>query len=460
MSASAYVPLIQTLQLPMEFDPVALIARKRDGQQLASGEIKRLIDAYTTGALPDYQMSAFLMAAFLNGLDAAETQALTHAMLYSGAVIDLSAIPGTKVDKHSTGGVGDKVSLILAPVVAACGVPVPMISGRGLRHSGGTLDKLESIPGFNVQLDIAAYKAQLEKLGLVMIGQTAEIAPADRKMYALRDVTATVANRSFIAPSIMSKKIAAGIDGLVLDVKFGAGAFMKTPADARPLAELLVQIGEEFGKPTVAWLTNMDQPLGYAVGNWPEMAESIACLRGEWIEDLMQLTLTLAGEMICLGKKANSPEEGYTKAKEAIASGAALEKFLAMVDAQGGDTNVVERGTRPHPAHVITVPAPVGMDGYIHTIDALAIGEVALALGAGRLKKEDAVDPLAGLTLAAKQGEQVAEGEPLATLFSNGEVDKKRLIENVQTAFTVGAEARASLPLLYERYTMNGWSGR
>lgn len=442
----------------MEFDPVALIARKRDGRQIEAGAIKQLIDAYTSGALPDYQMSAFLMAAFLKGMNAVEIQALTHAMLYSGEVVDLSEIPGVKVDKHSTGGVGDKVSLILAPVVAACGVPVPMISGRGLRHSGGTLDKLESIPGFNVQMNMAAYKTQLAQLGLVMIGQTKEIAPADRKIYALRDVTATVANRAFIAPSIMSKKIAAGIDGLVLDVKCGAGAFMKTPAEARPLAELLVQIGEEFGKPTVAWLTNMDQPLGYAVGNWPEMAESIACLRGEWIDDLMTLTLTLAGEMIYLGQQADSPEEGYKRAKAAIDDGAAFDKFLAMVAAQGGDVAVASAGSRQSPKHVVEVTAPAGMTGYVQQIDALAIGEVAVSLGAGRLKKEDEVDPLAGLILAQKQGARVAEGTLIATLYTNQDIETTRLTKKVQEAFTVADAIAAPAKLLKDRYTVaSGW---
>lgn len=442
----------------MEFDPVALIAQKRDGHQIEAGAIKQLIDAYTSGALPDYQMSAFLMAAFLKGMDAAEIQALTHAMLYSGRVVDLSEIPGIKVDKHSTGGVGDKVSLILAPVVAACGVPVPMISGRGLRHSGGTLDKLESIPGFDVQMDMAAYKAQLGRLGVVMIGQTAEIAPADRKIYALRDVTATVANRAFIAPSIMSKKIAAGIDGLVLDVKCGAGAFMKTPAEARALAELLVQIGEEFGKPTVAWLTNMDQPLGYAVGNWPEMVESIACLRGQWIDDLMQLTLTLAGEMIYLGQQANSPEDGYKRAKAAIDDGSAFDKFLAMVEAQGGDVAVASTGSRENPKHVIEVKAPAGMAGYVQQIDALAIGEVAVALGAGRLKKEDLVDPLAGLILAHKQDALVDQGTLLATLYTNQDIEIAPLTKKVQAAFTVADTTAAPTILLKDRYTVaNGW---
>ena len=441
----------------MEFDPVALIARKRDGRQIEAGAIKQLIDAYTSDVLPDYQMSAFLMAAFLKGMDASEIQALTHAMLYSGEIVDLTDVAGVKVDKHSTGGVGDKVSLILAPVVAACGVPVPMISGRGLRHSGGTLDKLESIPGFNVQMDMAAYKTQLAELGLVMIGQTKEIAPADRKIYALRDVTATVANRAFIAPSIMSKKIAAGIDSLVLDVKCGAGAFMKTADEARPLAELLVQIGEEFGKPTVAWLTNMDQPLGYAVGNWPEMAESIACLRGQWINDLMTLTLTLAGEMICLGKQASSPKAGYEMAKAAIASGAAFDKFMAMVAAQGGDVAIATRGSREGPENVIAVYAPEGMRGSVQRIDALAIGEVAVALGAGRLKKEDKVDPLAGLVLAQKQGDTIAPGTLLATLYTSKKVDSNALTEKVQAAFSVDEAIAVPANLLIDRYTAAGW---
>ncbi|MDX1530802.1 MAG: thymidine phosphorylase, partial [Rhodothermales bacterium] len=302
-----------------------LIRRKRDGETLRPGEIDALVQAYTAGAVPDYQMSAFLMAALLRGMDEREAFALTEAMLHSGEVLDLSDVPGAKVDKHSTGGVGDKVSLVLAPVVAACGVPVPMISGRGLGHTGGTLDKLEAIPGFRTDLSTAAYRRQLGRLGLVMIGQTDEIAPADRKLYALRDVTGTVESIPFIAASIMSKKLAEGIDALVLDVKSGRGAFMKAEADARRLAETLVGIGERFGKKTVAHLTAMDVPLGRAVGNWPETAEATRCLQEADVPDLMTVVYALAGEMLHLGGVAETPAAGRAAAREAVASGAAFE---------------------------------------------------------------------------------------------------------------------------------------
>ncbi len=442
----------------MTFNPVDLIARKRDGKELSAASIHALIEAYTSDALPDYQMSAFLMAAFLNGLTKEETAALTRAMLYSGEVLDLSSIPDIKVDKHSTGGVGDKVSLLLAPIVAACGVPVPMISGRGLGHSGGTLDKLESIPGFRVNLGVSEYRAQLEQIGLVMIGQTAEIAPADRKIYALRDVTATIENVSFIAPSIMSKKIAAGIDALVLDVKCGIGAFMKSPAMARLLAEQLVAIGEEFGKPTVAWMTAMNQPLGYAVGNWPEVDESIRCLQGEWIEDLMVVTLTLAGEMLILGGKAGTPEDGYRLAHEAVNSGKALRKLVQLVEAQGGDTSVIEHPDRfPGPPHVLEIRAPEHAQGYIAGVDALAIGKIAVSLGAGRYKKEDEVDSSAGMVLSRKTGDSVQPDDVLATLYSSRAMDKDALIKQIKAAFTYVATRPDPEPLLMGRYTKQGW---
>ncbi|NBB73664.1 MAG: thymidine phosphorylase, partial [Bacteroidetes bacterium] len=317
-----------------DLNPVTLLAAKRDGHSLSPDAIHQLVHGYTAGAVPDYQMSAFLMAAFLNGLDREEAAALTDAMLHSGTVLNLSATPGTKVDKHSTGGVGDKVSLILAPIVASCGVPVPMVSGRGLGHTGGTLDKLESIPGFRTDLSLDEYKAQLDDIGIVLIGQTDEMAPADRKLYALRDVTATVESIPLIAASIMSKKLAEGIDALVLDVKCGRGAFMKTEADARRLAETLVGIGEEHGTETVALMTRMDVPLGRAVGNWPEVAESIACLRGDMDDsDLMQITYALAGEMLCLGGVVDTPDAGRTRAQQAVASGEALDTLRTLVDA-------------------------------------------------------------------------------------------------------------------------------
>ena len=434
------------------FNPVELIIAKRNGEQLPAAAIRDLIQAYTHHRMPDYQMSAFLMAAFLNGLNSEEATALTESMLHSGVVLDLGEIPGIKIDKHSTGGVGDKISLILAPVVAACGVPVPMISGRGLGHSGGTLDKLESIPGFNVNLDITTYKKQLESIGIVMIGQTAEIAPADRRMYALRDVTGTVECIPLIASSIMSKKLAEGIDGLVLDVKCGKGAFMRTQEEAHALAETLTEISVAFGKSVVAWMTAMHQPLGYGVGNWIEVEESIRCLQGEEISDLMELTYTLAGEMIFLGKAASSPDEGQAMAKEAIASGRAFEKFVQLVDTQGGDPTVVERpASRGEAQYTYDIHAE-GQEGYVHELNALAIGKAAVLLGAGRLTKEAAVDPLAGIRLNKKEGDVVQEGDLLATLFTDHPVDVQSIGNYVKKAYLMQENKPDAYPLLIQRY--------
>ncbi|MEM1041896.1 MAG: thymidine phosphorylase [Bacteroidota bacterium] len=438
-----------------------LLRTKRDGGALTAKQITALIDAYTAGDVPDYQMSAFLMAGFLNGLDADEAAALTRAMLHSGDVLDLSDLPGTKVDKHSTGGVGDKVSIILAPLVAACGVPVPMISGRGLGHTGGTLDKLESLPGFRTDLSVPEYRRQLAEVGVVMIGQTDEIAPADRKLYALRDVTATVESIPFIAASIMSKKLAEGIDALVLDVKAGGGAFMTDEADARRLAETLVGIGLEFGKPTVARLTAMDVPLGRAVGNWPEMAECIRLLRGERpaggeADDLLALTLALAGEMLHLGGAAGSFEDGHAQATVALADGSAFAKFGELVEAQGGDRSVLDdpdrrAGSEP----VATVEAPAG--GFVAGIDARALGLAAVRLGAGRAQKEDDVDPTAGFVLLKKPGEAVAPGEPIAHLFA---ADAHRVDEAaVRDAFAFANAPPEPRPLLLDRYDGTGWAG-
>ena len=439
-------------------NPVALITAKRDGATLPADDLKGLIDAYTRGEVPDYQMSAFLMASFLRGMNGQETAALTDAMLYSGTVLDLSATPGLKVDKHSTGGVGDKVSLILAPMVAACGVPVPMISGRGLGHSGGTLDKLEAIPGFRTDLSTAAYKAQLDALGLVMIGQTREIAPADRKLYALRDVTATVEFTPFIAASIMSKKLAEGIDALVLDVKAGRGAFMKTQADARRLAETLVGIGERFDKPTVAWMTSMDVPLGRAIGNWPEVEESIRCLRGEAVPDLMEVTLALAGEMIFLGRAAASPEEGRTRARQAIASGKAFDKFVELVEAQQGDASVLhDPASRDGAAPVAEVHAPEHAHGYVADLDALAPGHLAMAMGAGRRTKDDAVDPTAGIVLHKKPGDAIAPGDVLASLYTKKNDALARFSTTLQTAYAFSETQPDPTSMLLDRYTKDGW---
>lgn len=421
------------------FNIVSLIRKKRDGEVLTSKEIQYLIRSYTEDRIPDYQMSAFLMAAFLKGLNPQEAAALTESMLYSGTVVDLKDIPGIKVDKHSTGGVGDKLSLILAPIAAACGVPVPMISGRGLGHTGGTLDKLESIPGFNVDVTLERYKDILKEQNLVLAGQTEEIAPADKRLYALRDVTATVECIPLIAGSIMSKKLAEGIDALVLDVKFGSGAFMKTREDAVKLAESLVGIGEQFGKETIAYLTNMEQPLGYAVGNWLEVKESIECLNGGGPDDVMEITHLLAGTMIYLGKKAGSVEEGIKKSIKAVEDGSALCKWVEIVEAQGGDKNVIYNPEK-YPLAKFIAPVTAPETGYITAMDAYAMGMVSVELGAGRKAKEDVVDPAAGFLLHKKVGGFIKKGETFATLYTNKEeivnAAKKGLVEAVTISDT------------------------
>lgn len=442
-------------------DPVDLIAAKRDGQALDAAAIRHLIDGYTAGDVPDYQMSAFLMAAFLRGLDDGEATALTDAMLHSGTVLDLSALPDTKVDKHSTGGVGDKVSLILAPLVASCGVPVPMVSGRGLGHTGGTLDKLEAIPGFRTDLSLDAYRAQLEEIGVVMIGQTEEMVPADRKLYALRDVTGTVASIPLIAASIMSKKLAEGIDALVLDVKCGRGAFMKTEDDARRLAETLVAIGTEHDTPTVALMTRMDVPLGSAVGNWPEVAESIRCLNGALDDtDLMQVTYALAGEMLHLGGVADTPEAGRTRARRTVASGRGLDKLRTLVAAQGGDVDVIDQPAgRANATPAATVRAPDAARGYVTGLDALAVGRLSVGLGAGRRTKEEAVDPTAGITFEKVPGDSVAPGAVLARLHTKRSGKMSTFRQQLLDAYGFGdAPPEASSPIL-DRCTAAGWTG-
>ncbi len=441
----------------MNVTPVELIVAKRDGERLPDRAIQYLIDAYIQGDMPDYQMSAFLMAAFLNGLDDGETAAFTRSMLYSGRVLDWSHLPGVKVDKHSTGGVGDKVSLILAPIVASCGVPVPMISGRGLGHSGGTLDKLESIPGFKVDLGVEAFERQLRDLGLVMIGQTRDIAPADRPMYALRDVTGTVECIPLIASSIMSKKLAEGIDALVLDVKCGKGAFMKTEEEAMELADLLVRIGRDFGKQVVAWITNMNQPLGKAVGNWLEVRESLDCLQGGVDNDLMELTFTLAGEMLRIGRAADTFEQGVTMAREAVRSGRAFDKFKQLVDRQGGAVSVLEDpDTRAGASSTFEVCASDEDYGYVETLDAYQIGRAAVALGAGRARKEEAIDPTAGIILEKKAGSKVEAGDLLATCYTSRSVDRPSLISRVRNAFQISSAEPAAAPLLIRRIPPSG----
>lgn len=417
---------------------------------MSKDELQAFIAAYVDGEIPDYQMSAFLMAVCFHGMTPEETSTFTEVMLHSGEVVDLSAIPGVKVDKHSTGGVGDKVSLILAPMVAACGVPVPMISGRGLGHTGGTLDKLESIPGFNTNLSIAEYKAIIAETGLVLIGQTKEIAPADKKMYALRDVTATVESIPLIAGSIMSKKLAEGMDALVLDIKTGNGAFMQQFADALALAKALVGIGNSFGKRTVGFITDMSQPLGHMVGNWLEVIESVECLRGKNVSDLMEVTYVLGGAMLWLGGKATSIVEGMQRCKSAIYSGKAYEKFLQIVRRQGGDVSFVEQPQKfPGARHVAHVESSAA--GYISGFDTMGIGLLAIDLGAGRKKVDDVIDPAAGIVFYKKIGDPVLPGEQVATLRTNRLGVMQHVVSRLKASIYI-SESRPSVPLLIQRY--------
>ena len=431
--------------------PAALIARTRDGLPLLPDELRDFVLAYTRGDVPDYQMSAWLMAVYLKGLTPDEASALVDVMLHSGTVVDLSGVALSKVDKHSTGGVGDKISLLLAPLVAACGVGVPMISGRGLGHTGGTLDKLESIPGFTTGLGLDRYRSQLADLGVVMIGQTAEIAPADRKLYALRDVTATVESIPLIAASIMSKKMAAGLDALVLDVKVGRGAFMRTPERARELAQTMVAIGTRSGVETTALLTRMDAPLGRAAGNWPEVAETVRCLRGETegAEDVIEVTVALAAEMLRMGGVADSAEQGAEQARAALADGSAWQKFVQLVEVQGGDVRALDD---PHArqAQSPSIVVEAERSGLVTDIDARKIGDLTVALGAGRRAKEDDVDPLAGVVLHARIGERVEAGQPLATLYSRlSEADA--FGRALRASVEIGGRAPDMSPLILER---------
>ncbi len=433
--------------------PAALIARTRDGLSLESTELREFVLAYTRGDVPDYQMSAWLMAVYLRGLTPDEASALVDVMLHSGTVVDLSDVAGRKVDKHSTGGVGDKISLLLAPLVAACGARVPMISGRGLGHTGGTLDKLESIPGFTTGLGLDRYRSQLAELGVVMIGQTAEIAPADRKLYALRDVTATVESIPLIAASIMSKKMAAGLDALVLDVKVGRGAFMRTPERARELAQTMVQIGTRHGVETTALLTRMDAPLGRAAGNWPEVAETIRCLKGDaqGAEDVVEITIALAAEMLRMAQIADSAEQGAEQARAALADGSAWDRFVQLVEVQGGDVRTLEDpDARQAQSPAIVVEAQ--RSGVVTDIDARKIGDLTVALGAGRRAKEDDVDPLAGVVLHASIGDRVEAGQPLATLYSHLD-ETEAFSRALRASVEVGDQVPDVPRLLIERIT-------
>jgi pyrimidine-nucleoside phosphorylase len=427
-----------------------VIKAKRDGLVLAADDIRAFLEAYNTGEVTDYQMSAMCMAIYFRGLAPSELGAWTRAMLESGDVIELSDTPGLKVDKHSTGGVGDKVSLCLAPMVAACGVPVPMVSGRGLGHTGGTLDKLQSIPGFQVDLSVPDYRRLVAEVGACLIGQTASLAPADKKLYALRDVTATVDCQPLIASSIMSKKLAEGIDALVLDVKVGGGAFMKSRDEARTLARTMIGLGQEMGKRVVALLTDMSQPLGRAVGNALEVVEAVEVLRGTAPADVTECTLALGAEMLCLGGRAATLEAARAQLLEAVASGRAEAKFKAIVAAQGGDVSTIEDLTWLPQARW-QIPVPAARDGVVTAIDAEAVGLAAVALGAGRARVADAIDPAVGFYLDRKVGEPVRAGEPLCTVHGNDEARIAEAVARLTRAYQLGDVAPAPLPLILER---------
>ena len=431
-------------------NPVELIRKKRNGKILTKKEIYFLINSYTKHNIPDYQFSALLMAILFVGMTKKETAILTEAMLYSGKVINLDSIRGTKVDKHSTGGVGDKTSFILTPIVAAAGVSVPMISGRGLGHTGGTLDKLEAIPGFRTDLSLSEYKRVIKKCGAVMIGQTKDIAPADKLIYSLRDVTATVESIPLITASVMSKKLAEGIDGLVLDIKTGNGAFMKETQDAILLGNSLIDIAKAFNKKVIGFITDMNQPLGNYIGNWLEIYESVKVLQGEIKGDLLKLSINLSGAMIYLGGKASSIKEGIEISQELIKNGKAFQKFYEIVKVQGGRKDYIENPDK-YPKSKAVGKIYSKKSGYVKKIDAFGLGIAALELGAGRMKKEDKIEPKAGIIFYPKIGDKIKKGDLIAELrcesakkimfvkqkfygiieFSDTEISKPRIIKKI-----------------------------
>ncbi|MEA1928451.1 MAG: thymidine phosphorylase [Candidatus Auribacterota bacterium] len=437
--------------------PYFIIMKKRDGKVLSSEEIIYMVDSYTRGTLPDYQMAAWMMAVFIQGMTPEESAALTKAMLDSGDKIDLSSIGKITVDKHSTGGVGDKVSLILAPLVASLGIPVPMMSGRGLGHTGGTLDKLEAIPGYRVELTEEEFIRQVKEVGVAIIGQTRSLAPADSKMYALRDVTATVDSIPLIAGSIMSKKLAAGPDAFVFDIKTGGGAFMSTIEMAEEMGRTLVDIAILSGRQAQALITDMDQPLGNYAGNALEIYETIRCLKGEGPEDLMTVVMEIAGMMLQMGGKADSVAEGKKLAQEALDNGKGLEKFKEMVAAQGGDTAYIDNPELfPKAGTIIPVKAPQA--GFIHKIDTLEMGMICVALGAGREVAEDQLDMSAGIIFARKVGDRVEEGETMLTLFTNKEKDLDAIVDRTLAAIKIQDSPCQANPIIYKVVDKNGIS--
>ena len=426
-----------------------LILKKREGGKLNKGEIEYFRNGYVKGDIPDYQASAFLMAIFFKGMDKEETYLLTNAMRYSGDTIDLSSIKGIKVDKHSTGGVGDKTTLIVAPLAAAVGVPIAKMSGRGLGFTGGTVDKLESIKGFRTSLEPEAFLKQVNEIGISVIGQTAHITPADKKLYALRDVTSTVDNFSLIASSIMSKKLAAGSDAIVLDVKCGNGAFVENIEDAETLGEIMTKIGSSAGRNTVAVITDMSQPLGKAVGNSLEVIEAIETLKGNGPSDITELSLVLAGIMINMGGKADSKEEGKKLAKEVLESGKALRKLKLMIEAQGGKGEVIDDyGLLPTSKHQINLLAK--KSGYVNSIEARKIGLASQHTGAGRSTKEENIDLSAGIQLNKKVGDKISKGDTLATLHGDNEIKLINALKEAEKAFYI-KETKVETPELIKK---------
>jgi pyrimidine-nucleoside phosphorylase len=427
--------------------PVDLIARKRDGGRLAAEEIEGLVLGFARDQIPDYQMAAFLMAVCFRGLDPAETTALTMAMVRSGEVIDLGPLAPRAVDKHSSGGVGDKISLVLVPLVASAGVPVPKLSGRGLGHTGGTLDKLESIPGVRTTLSVREFVAQVERVGCAIAAHSDALVPADARLYALRDVTATVESIPLIAASIMSKKLAAGAGAILLDVKCGRGAFMKTEDGARALAQTMVEIGRAAGRRTAAVISAMERPLGHAVGNALEVAEAMATLRGAGPPDVEALSLALGGWMLVLGGRAGTPEEGRADLERRLRAGEGLAKFAEMIRAQGGDASVVDDPGRL-PQAPVRAPVPAPAPGVVTAVDAAAIGMAAVRLGAGRAKKGDPVDPAVGIVIERTVGDRVEAGERVAVVHARGEAEADRAVRDVAAAYTWGDASPWEAPLV------------
>ncbi len=424
-----------------------IILKKRNGGELTGEEIDFFVEGYTKGEIPDYQASALMMAVYFRKMTEGETLALTMAMAHSGDMLDLSGIRGVKVDKHSTGGVGDKTSIALAPMVAACGIPVAKMSGRGLGHTGGTIDKLESFPGFSTGLSKSQFIENVNRIGIAIMGQTADLAPADKKLYALRDVTATVDNMSLIASSIMSKKLAAGADAIVLDVKTGSGAFMKAEDDARALAEEMVKIGKNAGRRTIAVISDMDQPLGFAVGNALEVREAIDTLNGRGPEDFTKLCMTLGSQMLLAGGRAGSVEEAEGLLKEAVKDGSALSRLADFVEAQGGDSSVVYHPEKlPRASVVLPVAAPVS--GFVSRIACDEVGVCSLILGGGRETKESVIDLSVGLVLQKKTGDYVRAGEPLAFLHANDEGKAREAEKRFLAACTIADAAPEKTPFI------------